>query len=69
MQILITGEDARILSRKELAAKIGRSPGFVSAMRKAGFSRIVNTPQEALEWLKNNPKFRKRLSREHLGTK
>ncbi|MBQ8723090.1 MAG: hypothetical protein IJY80_02245 [Opitutales bacterium] len=64
MQIL----DTKILSRKELAAKIGRSPGFVSAMRKAGFSRIVSTPEEALEWLKNNPKFRKKLSREHLGT-
>lgn len=64
MQILNT----RILSRKELAAQIGRSPGFVSAMRKAGFPCIVTTPGEALEWLKKHPKFRKKLSREHLGT-
>lgn len=65
MQVL----DTKILSRKELAAKIGRSPGFVSAMRKAGFSRIVSTPEEAIEWLKNNPKFREKIKMKHLPTK
>lgn len=64
MQILTS----KILSRKELAAQIGRSPGFVSAMRKAGFNRVVTTPGEALEWLRQHPKFRKKLSREHSGT-
>lgn len=57
-----------ILSRKELAAKIGRSPGFVSAMRKAGFPRIVTTPEEALKWLKEHENFRKNRRRERLGT-
>lgn len=52
-------EKTKILSRKEIAHAIGRNVSYVSAMRKAGFPHIVNTPREAIAWLKAHPDFRK----------
>lgn len=45
-------------SRKQLAADLGVSPGYVSALRRAGLSRHA-TAEEARAWIQANPGFRR----------
>lgn len=51
------------LCAKELAAALGRAAGYVSAMRRSGFVMPggMATPDEALDWLRRHPEFRRRL--------
>lgn len=50
---------SRPLSVKELAAELGRSPGYVWAMRRRGLS-LRATFADAVEWLKAHADFRVR---------
>lgn len=49
------------LNRKELAALLDRSPGYVSAMKRAGFTEFMPGRfrfSDAMTWLKAHPEFR-----------
>jgi hypothetical protein len=49
------------LCTKQLAAAIHRHPSYLYAMRASGFPMPagLSTPNAALQWLINNPKFKK----------
>lgn len=50
-----------LLNKRELAFEIGRSPAYVSAMVREGYSMPFggrSTRKHALEWLEKNPLFR-----------
>lgn len=50
-----------LLKKHQLAAALGRSPGYVSAMVRAGFVMrygMTTTKASALNWLAENPSFR-----------
>lgn len=55
--------DTQLLSVKELACRLNRHPNYVYLMKKAGFPMpgYRATLEEALEWLKQNPNWRKKL--------
>ena len=46
---------------KTLAAQLGRSPGYIAAMKSAGYSFTHGTRtlvSDALKWLADHPNFR-----------
>jgi hypothetical protein len=51
-----------LLSKSQLAERLGRSNGYVSAMCKAGFQVPCGrtTLRAALDWMAENPDFRVR---------
>lgn len=50
---------AELQTTKELAGALKRAPGFVYAMRKAGFEMPggMATLEEARDWLRLHPRF------------
>lgn len=59
--------DTQLLSPKELAWRLQRHPNYVYLMRKAGFPMpgYRATLEDALEWLEQNPDWRKQLDKQH----
>jgi hypothetical protein len=57
------------LTRKELAAAMGRSVWYVDQMCRGGFVMPGGLASvcEAREWLRNNPKFNSKHPLEHLA--
>ena len=55
--------DPRLLSCKELAWQLNRHVNYVYAMRRAGFHMPGDrtTLHDALQWLSQNPHWRRRL--------
>ena len=54
-------ESPKLVSRKELAAALGRSVAYVSAMKCLGFSAIVPGKyvfDDAIAWLQSHESFR-----------
>jgi hypothetical protein len=52
--------NAELINKTQLAERLGRSKGYVSAMCKAGFSTPCGrtTLKSAMEWMAANPDFR-----------
>ena len=60
---MLKHDDTQMLSVKELAWRLNRHPNYVYLMRKAGFNMPGNrtTMEHALQWLEDNPDWRKTL--------
>lgn len=52
--------DNTLLTVKEVAVKLKRSPAYVYKMKRAGFTMTAGraTLSEAICWLKSNPDFK-----------
>lgn len=60
--------DEPLLSAKELAERLGRSRGYIFAMKRRGFKMVAHrtTLTAAIAWLSRNPEPYKK--REHTTT-
>jgi len=52
--------NTELLNKSQLAERLGRSKGYVSAMCKAGFATPCGrtTLKAAMQWMAENPDFR-----------
>lgn len=52
--------NTELLNKSQLAERLGRSKGYVSAMCRAGFATPCGrtTLKSALQWMAENPDFR-----------
>jgi len=57
--------DTQLLAVKELAWRLNRHPNYVYLMKKAGFPMpgYRATLEGAMEWLQENPNWRKTLNK------
>lgn len=64
---MLRHNDTQLLSPKELAWRLSRHQNYVYLMRKAGFKMpgYRATVEDALEWLEQNPDWRKQLDKQH----
>lgn len=64
---MLKHNDTQLLTPKELAWRLSRHPNYVYLMRKAGFPMggFRATVEDALQWLEENPNWRRQLDKQH----